>query len=100
MLENEADAPLLDRERRGVLAIEGERARAHGLEPGDEAQKRGLARAGGPEQRQKLAWRHRQIDGIESAMGAEALRDAAHLDAPQRVGATGERRCGFSPAAR
>ena len=81
VLEDEADAPLLDRERASVLAVEGERALAHRLEPGDEAQERGLARAGRSEQRQKLARRDGEVDGIESPMGAEAFRDAADLDA-------------------
>ena len=99
MLENEADPPLLDREGACVLAIEGERALAHGFESGDEAQERGLARAGGSEQRQKLARRHGEVDAIERPVGAEAFRDAADLDAARRIGATCQRR-GFSPAAR
>ena len=82
-----------------VLAVEGQRALAHRLKSGDEAQERGLARARGSEQRQKLARRDGEIDGIERPMGAEVLRDAADLDAP-RVGATRQRRRGFSRAAR
>ena len=58
-----------------------------GLEPGDEPQQRGLARAGRSEQRQKLARRDVEIDAIENALGAEALRDAADLDAARREGA-------------
>ena len=88
MLEDEADAPLLNRERARVLAVEGERARGHRLQPGDQAEKRGLARAGRPEQRQKFAGLDAEIDRIENALRAEILRDAANLDAAGTEGAS------------
>ncbi len=100
MLEDEADAPLLDRERRGVVAVESKRALAHGFEAGDQAQERGLARARGSEQGQKLPRRHRKIDRSKNLMGAEAFRDASHLDPARRKGATRERRRAVSRAGR
>src|SRR5215471_3965995 len=99
VLEHEADAPVLDRKRPRVLAVECERALAHRLEPGDEAQERGLAGARGSEQRQKLARRDAEIDALESAMGAEALRDAANLNPARRESASRER-VGLSLTAR
>ena len=99
MLEDETDAPLLDRERSRILSVESKRAFAHRLEPGDKAQERRLAGAGWSEQRNELARRDAQINAIQSAMGAEALRHAADLDRARGKGPSRER-LGFSPAAR
>jgi len=66
---------------------------------GDDPEEGRLAGARGAEQRYKLARRDAQINGIESTMGAEALRYPAHLNPARRKRATRER-LGFSRAAR
>ena len=60
------------------------------LEPGDEAQERGLARAGGTDDRRAAAGEHRKVDLGKRLDGAIALRDAveaekAHRPALRRV---------------
>ena len=55
VLEHEADIALLHGAVRGVLVAEKDGAAGRPLEPGDQAQQRRLAGAGGPEKRDQLA---------------------------------------------
>ena len=80
MLEDEADPPLLRAARRGVLAGDGEVAFIGIFQPGDDAQQRRLARAGGAEQGHELAGPDAEIDAVERGEIAEALDDAFQLD--------------------
>jgi hypothetical protein len=80
-LEDESDPPLLHRQPRRVVVAKAEPAAVGFLEAGDDAQQRGLATAGGPEQRDELARRDCQVDPCQDRLVAEALADAGDLDA-------------------
>jgi hypothetical protein len=81
VLEYEAHAPLLHRKSRGIVVAEMHRPRARYLEPGDDPQQRGLARAGRPEQRQQLPRRDVEIDPRQGSGSAlERFRDVADPD--------------------
>ena len=81
-LEHHVDRPLVRRHRRDVLAVEQDAALVRRLEAGEHAQQRGLAAAGGAEQRKELAGADVERDVIDRAETAEFLRHA--LDAQQR----------------
>ena len=81
MLEHEADVALAHVRAGRVLAVEQDLALVGELEPGDDAQERGLAAARGPEQRHQLAGRERQAHVVERDEAAERLADILNLDA-------------------
>ena len=62
------------------LVVEGDRPAVEAHEPGDEAQQRGLAAAGGPEHRGQAAAGHVEVDAVEHERRAEALADLADAD--------------------
>ena len=66
-------------------------------EAGDHHQRRGLAGAGGPEQREELAGADAGADAVDDAVRAVALGDLAQLDAPPFAAAPGEVRRRRSP---
>ena len=79
-LEHHVDRPLVRRHAGERLAVEPDRALGRLLEAGEHAQQRGLAAAGGAEQRVELALvdvERLVVDGDESA---EPLGDGAELD--------------------
>ncbi len=84
VLEHDADAPLARRQRRDVVAADQHGARIRPLEPGEHAEQRGLARAGGAEQREELAARDIERDVVERLHRPEAAADAAKLQAHAR----------------
>jgi hypothetical protein len=61
------------------------------LQPGHDAQERGLARTRGTEQGDELAARHMQIDAVERGEGAKVFADVVDLNA-HRWAAKAERR--------
>ena len=65
-----------------VLAVEQDAAFARRLEAGEHAQQRGLAAAGGAEQREEFALRNIEGKRLDRGDGAEALAD--RLEAHQR----------------
>ncbi len=71
VLEHHAHAALLDGQLRHVGAAEGDAgAGVRRLQPGDQAQQRGLAAARGAQQRQHLARLHGQVGGLQAARAA------------------------------
>ena len=84
-LEHEADIALLHRLGRGVLVAEEDAARGGGLEPGDEPQQRGLARARGPEQRDQLARADVERHVVERRVAREFLADVLDADIQRRA---------------
>ena len=52
-------------------------AGGHRLQPGDHAQRRGLAAARGAEQHQELAVRDVEVEALDHLDGAEGLADVA-----------------------
>ena len=81
VLEDEADLPLADRLVGRVLAVKVDRALIGRLQPGDDAQQRGLARSRGAEQRHQLAARDVETHVVERDEVAERLAQVADLDA-------------------
>ncbi len=75
VLEDEADAALLRRERRRLLAGDHDLAGVGRLEPRDHAQQRRLAAAARPEQRRQRAALDRDRDVVERHEVPEPLRD-------------------------
>ena len=73
MLEHEADLALAHGLRGRVLAVEEDRALIGGLQAGDDAQQRGLARARRAEQRDQLAGGHVEAHVVERDEAAERL---------------------------
>jgi hypothetical protein len=81
VLEHEPDVALLGRRVRGVDALDLDRSRVSMLEPGDDAQQRGLAAAARAEQRGELPGGDGDVHVLEGDEVAEALPDPLHLDA-------------------
>ena len=89
-LEDEADVPrppagqLPFRHLGDQLVADHDFALAGRVEPGDQVQQRGLARAAGPHQAEKLALRHVQGDAVEHveplAAAAEELVNAVNAN--------------------
>ena len=92
-LEHEAEAAAGAAGRGEVAAPPAELASARRDEPGDEIEERGLAAAGGPEQRQEFAALDGEVDRRERARAVRvALLDAGQRDdrlACRRDGAQG-----------
>src|SRR3954447_18648074 len=72
--------PLAGAMRQRILAVEGNRAAIRPVEPGDDPQQRGLARAGRPEQRQQLAIGDLEVDVVQRHEGAEPLYQVFKFD--------------------
>ena len=81
VLEHEAHAPRLRVGMGGIGAMKEHAATVGLLQPGDDAQKRGLARAGRPQQRHQRAGRNVQRDVVADHGGAEALVQMIDQDA-------------------
>ena len=81
VLEHEADVPLLGTQPRRVGAVDLDDAGVRLLQTGDDAQQRGLAAAGRPEQRREVAAVDVDRDVAESDEVAEVLVDVANADA-------------------
>jgi hypothetical protein len=83
-LEDHRHAPPLgrDHERRGGehAVADADLAAVGREEAGDQAQRGGLAAAGGPEERDQLARAHRQVEAGHRGHVAEALGEAADRD--------------------
>ena len=75
MLEHESDMALAGAAGERVFAVERNLAGIRPVEPGDDPQQRGLARARRPEQRQQFAVGDLQIDAVERGERAELLHD-------------------------
>src|SRR5207302_7160763 len=82
VLEDRVDVALVGRQRRHVLVLEQQLAAVGLLEAGDDAQRRGLAAAGGPEEGQELRAADREIDALQNGSSREGLGEA--LKAQQR----------------
>ena len=85
-LEHHVDRPLIGRNAGHLDAVDEDLAVAGGLEPGQHAQKRGLAAAGRAQQRKKLAPMDGQIDLFHRDEIAEPLGDALEADQRHRLG--------------
>ncbi len=72
-LEHHAGRALVGRQPGHVLLVEQHAAARRRQEARDHAQGRGLAAAGGPEQRHQLAFAHHEIQFIHGHRSAEAL---------------------------
>ena len=81
VLEDEPDLALADRLGGRVLAVEVDRAPIGRLQPGDDAEQRGLARSRGTEQGHQLAARHVEAHVVEGDEVAERLAQMTDLDA-------------------
>ena len=68
----------------GVGALEQHRANVRPLEPGDDAQQRGLARARGAEQRDQLARGDVEVELVADDGGTEALAEVANFYAHKK----------------
>ena len=76
VLEHHADVALERRPARDRLALEKDLARGRGKEPGDQAERGGLAAARGPEQRHELAFAHLEVDAGDGDGPAIAFLEA------------------------
>ncbi len=74
MLENEADVALLDGLLRRILVAEEDRAFGRAFEPGDQPQQRGLAGAGGAEERNQFTRPDIEGNVFERGKTADSLR--------------------------
>ncbi len=81
VLEHEADAALARIDPEHALSFDPDVARIRPFEPGDDAQKRRLARARGPEQSQELAAVDRQADALQGDEAVEVLGYVDGIDA-------------------
>ena len=86
VLEHEAHAASGGRERGDILAVEGDDAAVGRVQPGDLAQQRGLARAGGAEQGDEFAGRRVERDVVERDEVAVGLAEVADGNAHGRCG--------------
>ena len=80
LLEHGVDRPSMRRQRRDVFAMQPDRAGADVFEPGDAAQERGLAAAGGSEEREELAVADRERDPVQGGHVAVAFDDPVDID--------------------
>ena len=79
-LEDHGDAPLGGRQLVDSPPADGKLPGPDRLQPGDDAQQRGLAAAGGTDEDAELAVLHLQIDVVQDLDGAEGFGDAAQGD--------------------
>ena len=98
VLEDHADVAPVGRHRRDRVVVDVDLAGGRDLEPGQHHQRRRLARAGGPEQRDELAGRDIERDVVDRDHGAVSLLDAVEDDAraerPDQIGHA-RRGCGI-----
>ena len=80
MLKHETDIALADAAQQGVLAVEAHLAFIRPSQARDDAQERGLARAGRSEQRDQFAGLDVEIDIVQGGKFAEALGDVVQSD--------------------
>ena len=80
LLEHRVDAALVGGDARHVLALEQHLAGGGHFKPADDAQQRGLAAAGGPQQRDKFALADVQVDVVQHLGIAELLADPCHVN--------------------
>jgi hypothetical protein len=92
VLEHEPDLTLAHRLRGRVLAVEVNGAPVGGLQPGDDPEERGLARARGAEEGHQLAAGHVETHVVERGEVTKRLAEVADLDAHAAIPA------GVSPA--
>jgi hypothetical protein len=81
VLEHEPDVALLRRQAGGVDALDPHGPAVGAVQPGDDAQQRGLASAGRPEQGGQLSGRDAHRHVVERDERSEALRHVLDLDA-------------------
>ena len=81
VLKDEPHASALRRLTGGVDPVEVDGTLIGMLEAGDDAQQRGLARAGRSEQPHELPGLHRQVDAVECLVAAKPMTDAPGFDA-------------------
>jgi hypothetical protein len=84
-LEDRVDVALVRRQGAHVAAADEDRAVVGLLEAGDQPQRRRLAAARRPEQRQELAVANGEVDAVDGRDRAEALRDPPQLDVQDRA---------------
>jgi hypothetical protein len=90
VLEHRVDVALVGRHPLDVDAVDGDMARVRLLESGDQAQARGLARAGRPEHGKELAVFDLEADVVHRANLAEATGHAAEGDCDRALPLHGE----------
>ncbi len=81
MLEHEANFAFAHMARGGVHTMEQDLTGIRRIQPGDDAQQRGLAATGRAKQGHQFAGFYVEVDSLEGAEMAEGLRDIADLDA-------------------
>ena len=81
MLEHETDLALAHMAFGRILAMEQDLAAVRRFQAGDDAQQRGLATAGRPEQGEQFARGDVEVDVVEGDKVAECLLDLADGDA-------------------
>ena len=86
VLEDEAHLALAHMGLRGVLAIKQHAAAVSGLQPGNDAQQRGLAAARGVQRGDEFARGEVEADVAERGEAAEGLADVLDLDAHDALG--------------
>ena len=79
-LEDGVDVALVGRNALHVVAADADEALVGLLEPGEHAQRRGLAASRWAEQRQELARLDRQVEPVDRDHRAESLGDVGQLD--------------------
>ena len=80
VLEDHADVALVGRDVVDDPSVEGDGAALDGVEAGDHAQQRGLAAAGGAEQREELALAHVEAEAGDDDIFAILLDDVFKVD--------------------
>ncbi|MCY1250357.1 hypothetical protein D9M72_639900 [compost metagenome] len=78
-LKHHRDAALGRRQLIDHLSVEGKRTRRDVFKPGDQAQQRGLAAAGGPNEDHEFAGPDIHADALDHLEGTEGLADVAQL---------------------
>jgi hypothetical protein len=78
-LEHHVHRPRVRRQAGEVTSLEGDRPRGRRLEPGEHAQQRRLAAAGGAEQGEHLALGDVDGDVVDGAVAVEVLDDVPDL---------------------
>ena len=84
-LEDRVDRALVRRRLRDVDPVDEDLAVGRLLEPGQHAQRRGLAAARGPEQREELARLDLEVDAVDGGDAVELLAQPDDRDRPAGV---------------
>ena len=85
-LEDGVDVALVGRQPGHVLALQLDQAGGGHLEAADHPQRRGLAAAGRPQEREELAVLDIEVDVVDGGAVAEALDDVHEMDVDLRHG--------------